>query len=86
MTRDEIKAVLFDEISNIAPEIDASGVDDRADLLEALDIDSIGFLNLMIALDKRLGVNVPEADYPRLRTIRGAVAYLCRRCGVELPS
>ncbi|MCW5749405.1 MAG: acyl carrier protein [Alphaproteobacteria bacterium] len=79
MTRDEIKTVLFDEIGNIAPEIDPATVDETADLLEALDIDSIGFLNLMIALDKRLGVNVPEADYPRLRSIAKAVDYLAAK-------
>ncbi|MCC7276346.1 MAG: acyl carrier protein [Alphaproteobacteria bacterium] len=79
MTRDEITAVLFEEIGNVAPEVDLRSVPDGADLRDALDIDSIGFLNLMIALDARLGIAVPEADYPRLRTIRGAVEYLCGR-------
>jgi acyl carrier protein len=81
MTRDEIRTVLLDEIGNIAPEVDAGAVTEDADLREQIDIDSIGFLNLMIALDKRLGINVPEADYPRLRTLRGAVDYLCQRAG-----
>ena len=78
MTKDEIKVVLIEEIGNIAPEIDVARVPDGADLREALDIDSIDFLNLMIALDKRLGISVPEADYPRLRTLAEAVDYLSR--------
>lgn len=76
MTKDQIRAILLQEIGNIAPEVDVARVPDGADLRDALDIDSIDFLNLMIALDKRLGVNVPEADYPRLRTIADAVDYL----------
>ena len=46
------------------------------DLMKALDIDSISFLNLIIALKARLGIDVPELDYPKLRTLRGALDYL----------
>ena len=50
MTREQIQAVLLEEIGNIAPEADLAALDPDADLREALDIDSIGFLNLLIAL------------------------------------
>jgi acyl carrier protein len=76
MTRDDLRRVLMEEIGNIAPEVDLASVRDDADLREALDIDSISFLNLIIALNARLGVEVPELDYPRLRNIRGALDYL----------
>lgn len=76
MTRDELKTALVEEISNIAPEVDLGAVDEAEDLREALDIDSISFLNLIIALKARLGIDVPELDYPKLRTLRGALDYL----------
>ncbi|HNB25590.1 MAG TPA: acyl carrier protein [Alphaproteobacteria bacterium] len=76
MTRDEIKAILLEEIGNIAPEADLAALDPDADLREALDIDSISFLNLLIALGNRLGIQVPEKDYGRLATLRLAVEYL----------
>jgi acyl carrier protein len=76
MTADEIKAALLDEIGNIAPEADLAALQPDVDFREELDIDSIGFLNLIIALDRRLGVQVPEADYPKLASLNGAVAYL----------
>lgn len=76
MTRDEIQAILLEEIGNIAPEADLAALDPEADLREALDIDSISFLNLLIALGHRLGIQVPEKDYPKLATLRLAVAYL----------
>ena len=76
MTRDDLRRVLMEEISNIAPEVDLAALRDDADLREALDIDSISFLNLIIALNTRLGVDVPELDYPKLRSIRGALDYL----------
>ena len=78
MTPDEIRSVLLEEIGNIAPEVNLSMVRSDADLREELDIDSISFLNLIIALGHRLGINVPEKDYAQLRTLNSAVAYLTR--------
>ena len=34
------------------------------------------FLNFVIALHRRLKVEIPEADHPALRTIADAIAYL----------
>jgi len=76
MSEDEIRAVVLEELGNIAPEADMSVVDPQADLREELDIDSMDFLNFITALHDRLGVNVPELDYPKLTTVDGAVAYL----------
>jgi acyl carrier protein len=78
MTPDEIRTVLLEEIGNIAPEADLSMVRPDADLREELDIDSISFLNLIIALGHRLGINVPEKDYSKLGTLNSAVAYLIK--------
>lgn len=76
MTREEIWKVLEEEIGNIAPEVPAGSVGDNEDIREAFDIDSMGFLVLVTALHRRLGVNVPETDYPRLFTKAGAIEYL----------
>lgn len=78
MTADEIRTVLLEEISNIAPEADLAALRPDGDLREELDIDSIGFLNLVIALGHRLAVNVPEKDYAQLATLTTAVAYLTK--------
>ncbi len=72
----DISAVLREELGNIAPEIDMNSVDPSADLREALDIDSMDFLNFIIAIHQRLSVNIPEIDYPKLMTLDGAVSYL----------
>jgi acyl carrier protein len=76
MTQLEIRAVVQEELSNVAPEVDLSAINPRADLREALDIDSMDFLNFITAIHHRLGVDVPELDYPKLVTLDGAVKYL----------
>ena len=48
------------------------------DLREALDLDSMDFLNFVIALHEQTGIDIPEADYPRLRSPDRAIAYFER--------
>ena len=72
----EIRKVLQEELGNIAPEADFKTLDPSADLREAIDVDSMDFLNFIIAVHQRLGVDIPEIDYPKLVTLDGAVKYL----------
>jgi acyl carrier protein len=83
MTRDEITAVLIEELGKIAPEVDATRLDPNADLREELDIDSMDFLNLVTALSDRLSIDIPEVDYPSLATLGRTAAYLAQRLGVS---
>ena len=77
----DIYKVLQEELNNIAPEIDMSGIGPAADLREAMDIDSMDFLNFITALHRRLGVDIPEIDYPKLVTLDGAITYLRAKLG-----
>ena len=72
----DIRKVLEEELNNIAPEVDMASVAADADLREAIDIDSMDFLNFITAIHQRLGVDIPEIDYPKLVTLNGAVAYI----------
>jgi acyl carrier protein len=78
-----IRTVLQEELGNIAPEMDLQKLDPAADLREALDIDSMDFLNFVIAVHHRLGVDIPELDYPKLTTLDGAATYLKSKLGVS---
>jgi acyl carrier protein len=72
----DIRKVIQEELNNIAPEADIASVDPAADLREAIDIDSMDFLNFIIAIHRRLGIDIPEIDYPKLVTLNGAFAYI----------
>ena len=73
------RAIVQEDLGNIAPEMDVGTIDPSADLREALDINSMDFLNFVTAMHHRLGVDVPEIDYPKLATLDGAVAYLAAK-------
>lgn len=76
MTDNEIRALAADVLAGIAPEADLASVGDDEDLREALDLDSMDFLNFVIALGERTGRKIPEADTRRLFTMNGLLAYL----------
>lgn len=77
----DIRAVIKDELGRIAPEVDFDTIDPEADLREQVDINSMDFLNLVTALHERLGIDIPEIDYPKLATLKGTIEYLQRCVG-----
>ena len=85
MTSINVRAVVRDELTRIAPDVDFAAVDPLADIREAFDIDSMDVLNFVTALHDKLSVNIPEIDYPRLLTIDGAVAYLQGKLAPSAP-
>jgi acyl carrier protein len=76
MSPEEIRAAVVAALTGIAPEADPAAIDPDEPLREQLDLDSMDFLNFVIRVHQRLGVEIPEADYPRLATLAGAVGYL----------
>lgn len=79
MTRNELRNTVIEELTDVAPDIDASEVRDDVDLQAEYDLDSMDTVNLVSALHKRLGVNIPDKDYARMRTITDLLDYLERR-------
>lgn len=72
----QLRTTVLDALTTVAPDVDVEGLDDGAELTEELDLDSMDFLNFVSELSERLGVDIPERDYPKLSTVDGAVAYL----------
>jgi len=76
MTAANVRQIVLDIISDIAPDEDVNEVDDSKSLREQLDLDSMDFLDIVMELRKRHKVEVPQEDYPKLATLDSCVAYL----------
>lgn len=63
-------------VSDIAPDVDTAAIDVDADLRRAADLDSLDFQNLVEGVATATGVEIPEADYAQVRTLRGLAAYV----------
>ena len=76
MNTEEVRKVVLDIISDIAPDEDVTNLKDEVSLREQLDLDSMDFLDIVMELRKRHKVEVPAEDYPQLASMASCVAYL----------
>jgi acyl carrier protein len=76
MTEAEIRNQICEILHRIAPEADLDRLDPNENIREALDIDSFDFLNVLVAVSEKLRVNVPEADYRHVLTLKGMMEYV----------
>ena len=79
MTSEQIRKTVIEALMRIAPEIDPASIEAGASFRDQLDLDSMDFLNFVLAVHDCLGVEIPEPDYSHLSTLDGAVAYLAAR-------
>ncbi|MBL0124582.1 MAG: acyl carrier protein [Betaproteobacteria bacterium] len=63
-------------IKSIAPELDASTLRPDQSLRRQIDLDSMDWLNVLMAIHEKLHVNIPETDYGKLGTLNDLVAYI----------
>jgi len=79
MSEAEIKRAIFDGLRQIAPESEPEVLSPDANIRKTLDIDSYDFLNLLIRLSEKLGFEVPEEDYGKIRSLKEMIAYFLQR-------
>jgi acyl carrier protein len=79
MDHQALSARVLQLVTAIAPDVDPATVLPGIDFRDQFDFDSMDTLNLAIALNRELGVDVPEADYSRLASLDKCVAYLMAR-------
>lgn len=76
MSQADIIAGLRGILSEIAPDLDASTVGPDADLRNDIGLDSMDFLNFVIAAHKHFRVDVPEADYGKVTSLDKFARYV----------
>jgi acyl carrier protein len=76
MTRDEIREVILDILSDIAPDEDLSDLKDDVAFREQLELDSMDFLDIVMELRKRYRIQIPEEEYPQLASMDSTCNYL----------
>jgi acyl carrier protein len=76
---DALRAVVLRVLGDIAPEADLASLQPDVAFREQLDLDSMDILNFVVGLHGALGVEIPEADYPKLATLDACVEYLASR-------
>ena len=76
MTREEIITAIRDIITTIAPDEELDGLDTALPLRDQIELDSMDFLDIVMELRKRSGIQIPESEYGELATLDGCATYL----------
>lgn len=79
MTREEIQSAIFELLKKTAPDTDPSSLKPDENIREALNIDSFDALQFLVALNDKLGIDIPEEDYSKTATLGSLTDYLEER-------
>ena len=84
MNDDALERQVRTALYAIAPDLEGETLDPDRRYRDQFEFDSMDFLRYVVELHRVTGVDIPEADYPRLETLAAATAYLrCRAAGQE---
>ena len=76
MERETLRKLVLSTLRTIAPEVEESDLAADRPLRQQVDLDSMDWLNFLVALHAQLRVDIPEQDYARLRTLDNLLDYL----------
>jgi acyl carrier protein len=68
---DKVKAVVVDQLN-----VEDDEVIDDASFIDDLGADSLGIVELVMALEEEFGVSIPDEDAESIKTVGDAVSYI----------
>lgn len=86
MNAAEILAITLATLRGVAPEIEPDELRGNRPLRQQVDLDSMDWLNFLLGLNKKFGVEIPEADYAKLVTLDDVVNYVSHKLSERNPS
>jgi len=78
MTREEVFSLVRDHLAEEL-EVDAASIGEETRFKEDLDADSLDLYELVMELEDRYGIKVPEEQAARIETVGDAVSFVLER-------
>ncbi|MFZ2172999.1 MAG: acyl carrier protein [Rhodococcus sp. (in: high G+C Gram-positive bacteria)] len=79
MNKPDIDAAVLAALQNIAPEVESDELVADRPLRDQVDLDSMDWLNFLVAVHSKFGIDIPEADYAKLVTFADVTGYVAER-------
>jgi acyl carrier protein len=79
MTPDQARTALQEAISHVVPGADLTGLAPDADVRDALELDSLDFVEVVEQLSGIVGFRIEDHEADALRTIDSAARFLTAR-------
>lgn len=76
MDAETIRSEIIAALADVAPEAVVESLDPAKSFRDQIEFDSVDFLEFVLRLERRLQIKIPQADYPKLSSLNGALRYL----------
>ncbi|MCG6862371.1 MAG: phosphopantetheine-binding protein [Chromatiaceae bacterium] len=76
MDENSLRGQIIESLTKVAPDVDQGVLDPDINFRDQFEIDSVDFLGFVLDLEKKLGIKIPEVDYPKLSGMSGCLTYL----------
>ena len=75
---EKVKEIIVNQLG-----VDASEVTDDASFIEDLGADSIDLSDIIMQLEDEFGIEIPESDTEKIKTVGDAINYIKEKTGSE---
>lgn len=79
MDKEKLREELMEALYDVAPDLVSKPLDDLANLQETYGLDSADFLNFLIRIADRTGIEVPVSDISQCATFKGTLSYVTEK-------
>jgi len=79
MSEDEIKQILITLLKNIAPDTEPEKLKPEDNIRQTLMIDSFDYLQFIVGMDEKFGIQTPEEDYHKIATLKQLISYVLKQ-------
>lgn len=76
MTEAERKETIISLLKTVAPDTEPENLQQDDNIRTTLEIDSFDYLQFIVAIDEKFGIDTPEEDYGKIQTLKTLNEYL----------
>jgi acyl carrier protein len=81
MNTKEVTDILAKIFHEVAPEIEFATIDTSRPLRDQVEIDSFDFYRIIVQIDKKAGVNIPDTKIAEFNNLDDLIQYVVFRSG-----
>jgi acyl carrier protein len=79
VAKEDLASLARSALASVVPDVENQPLNPDAVFRDQMDLDSLEFLNFVIAPQEATGIGIPQKDYPQLANLNGCVDYLAAR-------
>ena len=79
MTEAERKETILGLLKKVAPDTEPETLQPDDNIRTTLEIDSFDYLQFIVAIDEKFGIDTPEEDYGKIQTLKTLNEYLVQK-------